>query len=95
MAGKAIPMRRCKFLVEYYDGSGKCPARFWDFNDAVAFAVIKAARYSVEIIGPTGIQGQWWDGKVTPEFCGRDLPDANGMIFQGQHDQPSRHAEPV
>lgn len=69
-------MRKCKFLVTYYDGSGNCPARFWDYNDAVIWAVLKAARYSVELFAPDGIIGQWHDGKVTREFASRNLPDA-------------------
>lgn len=69
-------MRKCPYLVTYYDGGGVCPARFWDYWDAVNFAALKAARYTVELIGPKGILGQWANGKVTPEFRGRNLPDA-------------------
>lgn len=69
-------MRKCNFLVSYYDGSGNCPARFWDFNDAVMFAAYKAQRYNVSIFGPSGIMGQWFDGKVTAEFASRNLPNA-------------------
>jgi hypothetical protein len=72
-------MRKCRILVEYYDGSGRCPARFWDYADAVQFAALKARRYSVELFAPSGIVGQWHNGKVTAEFSGRGLPDAPGV----------------
>lgn len=68
------------FQATYYDGAGTQQARFSDYDHAVKFCVMIAERYSVELFLTRGkgggIIGQWHNGKVTPEFHGRDLPNA-------------------
>ena len=73
-------MRQTYYLATYYDDGQTIAARFTSYEDAVAHCARIAGRYSVDLFltrgKGQGIIGQWHNGLVTPEFFGRDLPNA-------------------